>query len=117
MKRKTEITIETERLLIISKRNTSALGWCAGCNGQVRLLNAEVASRVAGVSPRAIYRLIETDQLHFIETRDQRLLICVNSLSQMTEALHQAMNSAAVGRAEDSPVSDISGDFETEDKE
>lgn len=122
MKRKTEITIETERLLIISKRNTSSLGWCADCGGQVRLLNAEVASQVAGVSPRAIYRLIEAGHLHFIETSDQRLLICINSLGQMTEALHaamsnDAMNNEAVGRAVDYPVSDRSGDFATEDKD
>jgi hypothetical protein len=91
MKRRTEITIETERVLIISKRNTSALAWCSGCGIQGRMITPEAAAKLADVSSRAIYRLIEADELHFVELSDKRLWICENSLNRLIEAANQAI--------------------------
>lgn len=85
MKRRTEITIETERLLIIRSRKTSAQAWCTSCDRQVHMITIDEAAQVAKVSSRLVYRLVEADELHFIETTDKRLLICVNSLHQLME--------------------------------
>jgi len=38
------------------------------------------AAVLSDTSSRAIYRLIEDGGLHFVETRDGDLLICLNSL-------------------------------------
>lgn len=91
MKRRTEITIETERVLVISKRNTSALAWCSACGSQEQMITPEVAAKTISLSTRAVYRLIESDQLHFIETHDNRLWICVNSLNRIIETANQAI--------------------------
>ncbi|MFL6228313.1 MAG: hypothetical protein ACJ741_06005 [Pyrinomonadaceae bacterium] len=82
MKRRTEITVEMHRLLLVGGRRVSAVGWCAGCGARARLLTAEEAARLSRVTPRDIYRRVETGQLHFIEAQDGLLLICQNSLGQ-----------------------------------
>ena len=80
-KKRTEITIETERRLIISNRQTSASAWCASCGAQVQMIRADEAAYRACVSSRVIYGQIEKGTLHFLETVGGLLLICLNSLS------------------------------------
>jgi hypothetical protein len=80
MKRRTEITIERQRLVLVTGRKVSASGWCAVCAGKVQLVTAETASRMVRVSTRVIYRRAEEGRLHFTETQDGLLLICANSL-------------------------------------
>ena len=77
--RRKRVTVETERLLVISHYN-GVQGWCEGCSAQVKMVGPEEAAAVAGLSQMAIFRLIESHQLHFIETPDGGLLICVTSL-------------------------------------
>ena len=91
MKRRTEITIETERVLVISRRNTSALAWCSGCGLKGQMITPEAAAKTVSLSTRAIYRLIEAEELHFLETSDQRLWICLNSLNRIIEAANPAL--------------------------
>ena len=77
--RRKKVTVETERLLVIS-HYSGAQGWCEGCSATVKMMGPEEAAAFAGLSQRAIFRLIESSQLHFTETPDGGLLICVNSL-------------------------------------
>jgi hypothetical protein len=79
-KRRIEIIVETHRVLTIETRRISAVGWCPGCGLRVRMVTAENASRIAQVTPRTIYRWAETGQLHFTESQDGLLLICIESL-------------------------------------
>jgi hypothetical protein len=44
------------------------------------MVGPEEAAAFAGLSQRAIFHMIESSQLHFTETPDGGLLICVNSL-------------------------------------
>ena len=81
MKRRTKITIETERLLVISRRQTSARSWCSNCRSQVKFLPAETAAKEAGLSSRAVYRLVETAAIDFLETADGSLLVCRQCLA------------------------------------
>jgi excisionase family DNA binding protein len=46
------------------------------------MVTPEDAARLLGTSPRAIYRLVESGGLHFIEIDSGGLLVCVNSLPQ-----------------------------------
>ena len=80
-KRRIEITIEKRRVLTVRTRRVSATGWCAQCGLKVRMVTAEDASRIAQVTLRTIYRWVETGQLHFRESQDGLLLICLKSLS------------------------------------
>jgi len=81
-KRRTEITIERRRIVLLSKRRPVAPAWCDGCAAQVKMVSPEEAALFAGVSSRTIYRRVETGQLHFMETQQGLLLICANSLSE-----------------------------------
>lgn len=81
MKRKTKITLETERYLIINRSDQAAKGWCHLCNEEVRMLRPEEAATVAGVTARTIYRWVEAGKIHFKETDAGFLLVCFNSLT------------------------------------
>jgi hypothetical protein len=61
-------------------RGVSAVGWCDSCGMKVRMVTAKDASRLAQVTPRTIYRWAEAGQLHFTESQDGLLLICLKSL-------------------------------------
>jgi excisionase family DNA binding protein len=78
MKRRTEITIETERLLVIQTRKTSVRAWCPSCNQRVQMLTTDEAARVSRVSSRVVYRWIEADKLHFTEASGSRLKERIN---------------------------------------
>jgi excisionase family DNA binding protein len=79
-KRRTEIVIETERLLLLRDASRSLFLWCDACRAEVRMLAPEEVASAAKVSVRTIYRWIEAEQLHFTETPGGELLICANSV-------------------------------------
>ena len=86
MKKRTEITIETARLLIIDKP-LRMIGWCAQCGKETNWLAIDDAARLVGQSTRAIFRLVERADLHAGETPEGILTICGDSLIQVTRAI------------------------------
>jgi len=78
-KRRTEITVETEQVLIIRRTGQPMTAWCQQCGAEVVMITPEEAARGAGASLRAIRRLVEAGQLHFRESANGRLFICLNS--------------------------------------
>lgn len=81
-KRRTEITVETETIVCLRRRSQAALiAWCPQCAAEVKLVTPEAAALHSGLSLRAIYRRIEADRLHFSETAEGQLFICLNSLN------------------------------------
>ena len=79
-KRRTMITVQTERLLIIRRRKNAEATWCAGCGEPVTLISSEEAAAIAGVSSRTIYRWVEAGRIHFTETAAGAFRICFNSI-------------------------------------
>jgi len=79
-KKRTEITVETDQVLIIRQRRSGVRAWCDGCAEQVKMARAEEAAALAGVTARTIYRWVEAEKVHFTETPDGSLFICLNSL-------------------------------------
>lgn len=84
-RKRIEITVETS-LLVIRRGSKQALVWCIECSAPVQLITPEEAAVLAGVSTRTVYRRVEREQLHFVETDSGRLLICLNSLPTSTSA-------------------------------
>ncbi len=78
--RKTTITVEQQEILVLRRRRRVTQRWCDGCAQQVEMLSPEQAVAVVGRSARAIYRQIEAGQLHFTETPEGLVWICLNSL-------------------------------------
>ncbi len=66
---------------MISRSRPLVTAWCAACQCRVRLLSPEAAASVAGISTRAMYRLIEARRIHFTETDDGQLQVCLDSLA------------------------------------
>jgi hypothetical protein len=80
MKRKVQVTIETRQLLIVRKMNGVSQGWCSECAGHVPLIRPEEAAVLAGVSPQMIDAWMDAGLVHFIESPEEPLLICLSSL-------------------------------------
>jgi hypothetical protein len=81
VKRTTRLTIETQQVFVIRRRQVSHRALCKACGEAVNLVTADEAAALARISSRTIYRLIEAGKLHFTESSQEPLLICFNSLS------------------------------------
>ena len=81
---KVEITVETHRILTIKKGSRHRLAWCEGCGEPVRMVTADEAAILARVSPREIYQQIEAQEIHFVETPDRLIFLCLNSLGNLS---------------------------------
>ena len=82
MKRKrTEITIEVEEVIhAVNHRRRLTRAWCPACGSEAPMFTPEQAAAMARVTVRAVNRRVEDGSVHFLETADGRLLVCVNSL-------------------------------------
>lgn len=79
--RRKRVTVETERVVVIS-RHTGVKGWCYACCEDVEMLGPEEAAAISGLSQMTIFHRVESHQLHFTETPDGALLICLSSLME-----------------------------------
>ena len=85
MRRKKKITIvtfESRERMTIRVDAPSVIGWCERGCGEVLMVTANEAARIAGMDARAVFRGIETGQIHFIETERGGIFICTKSLEQ-----------------------------------
>lgn len=81
----TEITIETERVFRVACSFRPLESWCAKCGEIGLMLKPEQANAVSGLSVLAICRRADAGELHFIETPDGMLFVCLNSLMSLIE--------------------------------
>jgi hypothetical protein len=81
MQKRTEITIEIERLTVVSQRCERPRLWCNRCASTLPMLSIDVAARVTGATALVIFRLAEAGRLHSAVTPEGRLFICSNSLA------------------------------------
>ena len=93
MMKRTEITIETHRVLVVHRPKSSFLAWCAACAKQSQMITPVEAAVLARVSTHTISRWIEAEQIHFTETADGQMLVCFNSLAETSSSsLRGAIN-------------------------
>jgi hypothetical protein len=76
----TEITVERSDVFVVRRTKETAGVWCERCGERVRMVTPEEAARTTGASTRAIYRRVETGRMHFIETAEGLLLVCLTSI-------------------------------------
>lgn len=85
-KRRLEVFWETREITTISlKRNLSKTFFCQPCRSDALHLTVSEAALILKFSEIAIFRFVETDQLHSIETVAGIILICGNSLAALDE--------------------------------
>lgn len=82
--KKAKITIETERLLVVTRSRRTVENWCPTCRDEVRMIGVEEAAAIVGVSQRTMFRSLEAGRVHFAETSRGALLICLNSVLKQT---------------------------------
>ena len=83
VRRTTEITMETAEYIFARKTAQPEVEWCVQCGAQVSFLKPEEAAREAGVTARSIYRWVEEERIHFVETESSGILVCRASLSNL----------------------------------
>jgi hypothetical protein len=67
-------------LFVVRRPPARAPGRCAAC-GETEFVTPETAAVLAGVNTRSVYRLVEAGRLHFLETPEGFLLVCLRSLT------------------------------------
>ena len=80
MKKSREIALERDEVVVIRRRTWSSEAWCDRCGDLVRMITPDEAMAVAGQTARQIYRAVEAGRLHFLESREGFLSICLRSL-------------------------------------
>jgi hypothetical protein len=81
-KKKYEVTIERDEILVIRSPATEQTYWCSGCGKQVSMVTPDQAALISGASWRQVSGWIESASVHFVETPEGMVLICLDSLSQ-----------------------------------
>jgi hypothetical protein len=78
MTKKTEIEIEMSETVAYSSRSERFEAYCPKCESLVEMTTPPVAAIVTHMTERVIYRLVETGDVHFVETG--RIFVCLDSL-------------------------------------
>ena len=92
-KKRTEITIETDRLVIISN-STSLNKPRPACGREAAMLNINEAAALADTSPAAIRLRVEAKRLHTVEPAQGTTFICFNSLDASLPELRASASEA-----------------------
>lgn len=79
-RKRTVTTIEARQLFVIRQPQDWLLSWCPGCAGDTTMVAPDVAASLCAVNTLTVYRWVEAGAVHFNETPEGRLLVCLNSL-------------------------------------
>ncbi len=82
-KRRMEITVETTRLFIASGESSQVRAWCEKCGAQARMITVDQAATVAGMNRAAACGPSDAMKIHFVETCEGSVLVCLNSLLEL----------------------------------
>ena len=77
-RKRTEITIETERVLIIRRRR-STRAWCQACGGKVDMVGLAEAEAITGTTQPVLQDSAEARGWHLAESPGGTVLICLES--------------------------------------
>jgi len=79
--RRTEKTVEIHEFYAIRTASGSLPALCADCpTGDAIMLAPEQATVLAHIPTRMIYRLVETGAIHYRDTPNGSVIVCVRSL-------------------------------------
>ncbi len=83
MKKRTEISIEIEEVIVVSASGKDIQRIpCPICTGEM-VTPAEAA--LTGATVRSLYARVESQAVHFLETADGSLLLCARSLISISK--------------------------------
>jgi len=76
---RTEITVETDRILIIRRLRT-VRGWCPECGCDVDLVDEAEASALTEMSGKQLPECAQAGRWHVTASQDGNGLVCLDSL-------------------------------------
>lgn len=75
------ITTETVEVTTIQRsRRVDVRKYCFECSRQVEMLSIDAAVIVTGIRSLELFRLLESERVHFVESTQGQVLICEPSL-------------------------------------
>lgn len=77
--------METEKTLRVLMSSHRTKAFCPFCETETLFVPTDVAAALIHESPRLIYRRIENSEVHFHETEENKVLVCVASLFSENE--------------------------------
>jgi len=77
-----EVSFEQHEIWRLSRADGTGSHICPICTDTSHMIAAEIAASVLQFSTRQIYWLIDADAIHYVETENMQMLICLASLSQ-----------------------------------
>ena len=83
--RKTNILIETQRQFVVRRESADEPMRCEPCDQP--MFSVQTAADFFAVSSRTIYRLIESESIHFVETERNEIYVCPISIKQILELI------------------------------
>lgn len=78
--RQLRITVSKSEVTLIKKLHGTAEADCPQCRARVAMATPEQAVTLTGIHSRVIYGWVEREWVHFIETAEGHLLVCLDSL-------------------------------------
>lgn len=84
VKRRIEIVMVREKTYQFS--DLSALIGCGFCGSSDQLLAPTLAANLSGISQRTLFRWIESGDIHFVETPEGNIFLCLDSVK--ARAIH-----------------------------
>jgi hypothetical protein len=84
MEKKAEIIIEIDEKVCLTNSPPKFEAFCPECKRLVEMTSPNVAAIELQISERRIFRLIETKEIHFVET--DRILVCLESIGKIRRA-------------------------------
>lgn len=78
----TKTTQRTDEITIIRQAPSMIVRWCEGCAQTVQMAMPEDVAAMLGIQPRLIYRWVEEERVHFVESDQGALFVCCESVIQ-----------------------------------
>jgi hypothetical protein len=79
--KRTEILIEFEELIMVNHGGGAIQSLCTDCHSDTWFVSPAQASLLTKVTVRTINRWVESGAVHFVETANGLLLVCVESVN------------------------------------
>jgi hypothetical protein len=74
------LEVRKTRVVVVRSPQDPVLQRCPVCRRKVEMVIPEEAARRCQVSPRTMYRWLESGRVHFVELSDAEVLVCLNSI-------------------------------------
>lgn len=75
------IISETKQITLVVDSAAESDLLCPSC-GEAQMVSPLLAAKLLKIGTREIYRLIETDKVHFVEMPDKQIFVCLQSITK-----------------------------------